>query len=415
MAQSDRNNKPATGDNLLRLVILDPSEKGREGLRNQFLGIPWIWLQAECTKYEFLQEVIANQPSPHIVVIAIDSDLDKACSAISRLANEMPSVGILAVSIRDDGQAILKALRAGAKEFLTLPCGVEELSEALKKLEKISLGFVNIVRGVAPVKKQKTITVSFLGSRGGVGCTSLAVNTSATLAADPNNKVVLIDLDLALGDADIALDLVADYTLGDLAANINRLDMTFLNRSLSKHSTGMALLPHPINVDEATQITEEHLERIIALLRASHTHLVLDLSKGFRSTDICALKMSDLIFLVVQLEITSIRNTIRLLSTLDADSLLGPKVRLVLNRVGMVTDITKEKAVDLLGRPFFWEVPNDHKVMMESRNTGTPMVRSAPSSKIQLNIVDFANAICGKSKTNAEPKSFWQSLFNNKP
>ncbi|NBR07549.1 MAG: pilus assembly protein CpaE [Planctomycetes bacterium] len=412
MAEFDQNNNTKSEDNLLRLVIMNPPDKGHEALRSMFTQIPYVWLQAECTKYEFLQDVIANQTTPHVVVVAIDADLEKACKAIERLAQEMPDVGILAISKRDDGQAILKSLRAGAKEFLTMPFGVDTLSDALRKLEKV--GRVHKSPTVGVNKKEKTLIISFLGSRGGVGCTSLSVNIGATLAADPHNKVVLVDLDLALGDADIALDLVADYTLSDLIENIDKLDMTFLNRSLSKHSTGLALLPHPLNVSDATIINEDHLKRIISLLAACHTHLVLDLSKSLRPTDICALAMSDFIFLVVQLEITSIRNAIRLLSTLDADGRLGPRVKLVLNRVGMVTDITKEKAVELLGRPFFWEVPNDHKVMMESRNSGTPMVKSAPVSKIQQNFSDFADEICSKTKANKGAKSFWHSLFTNK-
>lgn len=413
MAESDLNSKTNSEDNLLRLVIMNPPDKGHEALRSMFTQIPYVWLQAECSKYEFLQEVIANQTVPHVVVVAIDADLDKACRAIERLAQEMPNVGILAISKRDDGQAILKALRAGAKEFLTMPFGVDTLSEALRKLEKTGKSQQSPAIGIN--KKEKTLIISFLGSRGGVGCTSLSVNIAATLAADPHNKVVLVDLDLALGDADIALDLIADYTLSDLVENIDKLDMTFLNRSLSKHSTGLALLPHPLNVSDATMITDEHLKRIISLLAACHTHLILDLSKSLRPTDICALAMSDFIFLVVQLEITSIRNTIRLLSTLDADGRLAHKVKLVLNRVGMVTDITREKAVELLGRPFFWEVPNDHKVMMESRNSGTPMVKSAPVSKIQHNFNDFADEICSKTKANKGAKSFWHSLFTSKP
>ncbi|NDH06304.1 pilus assembly protein CpaE, partial [bacterium] len=351
MVEPDQNKNLKSEDNLLRLVILNPPDKGHEALRSMFTQIPYVWLQAECTKYEFLQEVIANQTEPHVVVIAIDADLEKACAAIEKLADNMPGVGILAISKRDDGQAILKALRAGAKEFLTMPFDVDVLANTLNKLKKMGGSTENTPKpGIS--KKEKTITVSFLGSRGGVGCTSLSVNLAATLAADPSNKVVLVDLDLALGDADIALDLNAEYSLSDLVSNIDKdkLDLGLLNRLLSRHSSGLALLPHPINVDEATQITEEHLKRIIALLRACHTHLILDLSKSFRATDICALAMSDFIFLVVQLEITSIRNTIRLLSTLDAYPEISPKVKLVLNRMGMVTDITKEKAVELLGR-----------------------------------------------------------------
>lgn len=161
------NSEHAGENQLLRLVILDPVERSRETLRGQFLGLPWIWLQAECTKYDFLQEVLHNQELPHIVVVSIDADLEKACMAISRLNQEMPQVGILAVSIRDDGQAILRALRSGAKEFLTLPCRVEELTEVLRRLERISVP--NNGSSKSPsAPKVAPLTIAVLGSRGGV-------------------------------------------------------------------------------------------------------------------------------------------------------------------------------------------------------------------------------------------------------
>ena len=92
----------------------------------------------------------------------------------------------------------------------------------------------------------QSLAVAIVGSRGGVGCTSLAVNLGCNLAQQKNHNVALIDLDLALGDSDVALDLLPDYTLADVAMNIDRLDMTFLRRSLCKHSSGLSLLPHPV-------------------------------------------------------------------------------------------------------------------------------------------------------------------------
>src|SRR5208283_5231818 len=114
-----------------------------------------------------------------------------------------------------------------------------------------------------------SLVVAVVGSRGGVGCTSLAVNLGCNLAQEPNNNVALIDLDLALGDADVALDLMPDYTLADVALNIDRLDMTFLRRSLSKHATGLSLLPHPVQMEDISLIHEDHLQRVIGLLRGS--------------------------------------------------------------------------------------------------------------------------------------------------
>ena len=95
-----------------------------------------------------------------------------------------------------------------------------------------------------------------------------------------------------------------DYTLADVALNIDRLDMTFLRRSLSKHATGLSLLPHPVQMEDVGLIREDHLQRVIGLLRASYTHLILDLSKSFTPTDVTALRMADVILLVAQLELT---------------------------------------------------------------------------------------------------------------
>src|SRR4029077_19482806 len=105
--------------------------------------------------------------------------------------------------------------------------------------------------GTSKVESQ---VITIVGPRGGVGCTSLAVNLGCNLAQDPAHNVALVDLDLALGDADVALDLIPDYTLADVAMNIDRLDMTFLRRSLCKHESGLSLLPHPVQMEDISLI-----------------------------------------------------------------------------------------------------------------------------------------------------------------
>src|SRR3981081_3386970 len=96
----------------------------------------------------------------------------------------------LAVSGKGDGQSILQALRAGAKEFLTQPVVLEDLLKALTRLGGDS--------GTDGSARVSALLVAIFGSRGGVGCTSLAVNLGCTLAQDAGNNVALIDLDMAL-------------------------------------------------------------------------------------------------------------------------------------------------------------------------------------------------------------------------
>jgi pilus assembly protein CpaE len=158
------------------------------------------------------------------------------------------------------------------------------------------------------------------------------------------------------------------------------------------------------------------LQRVIGLLRASYTHLILDLSKSFSPTDVTALRMADLILLVAQLDLTSLRNVVRMLATLATDEALGKKVRIVLNRVGSETDISLKKAEETIGKPIYWQLPNEPKPLMESRNNGTPLLTYAPKCKVQQSIAGLAQLVCGKEMQPAarEKSNRWGTLFLRK-
>jgi pilus assembly protein CpaE len=225
----------------------------------------------------------------------------------------------------------------------------------------------------------------------------------------------LIDLDLALGDADVALDLIPDYTLADVAMNIDRLDMTFLRRSLCKHSTGLSLLPHPVQLEDINLIHEDHLQRVIGLLKASYNCLLFDLSKRFTPTDMTAMRMADHILLVAQLELTSLRNVVRMVHTLGAEDGMEQKIKVVVNRVGCEEcEITLKKAEETLGRPIYWQVPNDYRAMLGARNNGVPLLQHAPRSKVQQSLAGLARSLGGKTETEAATKKERRGFFSFK-
>ncbi len=108
--------------NVLRLALVDPSDATRESVKTMLLGMDMIWLEAECSRYEFFADVVA-QTNPDIGLVAIDDDPDKALELVSKLNQTSPDCAVLVVSSSSDGNLILRAMRAGAKEFLTSPCG----------------------------------------------------------------------------------------------------------------------------------------------------------------------------------------------------------------------------------------------------------------------------------------------------
>ncbi len=104
---------------VLRLALVDPRDESRDKLKSMLVGMDLVWLEAECSRYEFFADVVA-QTNPDIGVVCMDSSPEKAIALIEKLKQVCPNCYLLALSHDTDGPTILKTMRAGAKEFLTL-------------------------------------------------------------------------------------------------------------------------------------------------------------------------------------------------------------------------------------------------------------------------------------------------------
>jgi pilus assembly protein CpaE len=393
--------------NVLRIAVVDPKDTSRDALKTALLGLETVWLEAECSRYEFFADVV-GQTKPDVGFIALDGNPDRALELVGELAKSAPECSILVTSSSTDGNLILRTMRAGAKEFLTQPLKPEDVAAALQRVSRQK-------HGSRPGNPHGCSVIAITGSTGGVGATSLAVNLGCALAADKDNSVALVDLDLALGDADVFLDTIPEYTLTDVAQNVSRLDLTLLKRSLTKHESGLYLLPRPVQLDDARLVTTDDMTRVIGLLKATFTHLIIDTSKSFNTLDMFALSQADVVLLVTQLDLPCLRNVVRLLMSFKEQPTLDQKVKIVVNRVGYDTgQISLKKAQETMGRDIFWQVPNDYRVMVEVRNNGVPLIQQAPKAAITQSIGQLADALSGKHDDGQDATSkvrSWLSLW----
>lgn len=376
--------------NVLRIALVDPNDGSRESLKAMLLGMETVWLEADCSRYEFFPDVI-EQTGPDVGVVALDSDPERAIDLIQRLSADAPDTAILAASENTDGHQILKTIRAGAREFLTLPLGDDDLASALDRVSQQKFG-------TADGGGRSCEVIAIAGATGGVGTTSTAVNIGCVLAEDSRNSVALLDLDLALGDADVFLDSIPDYTLADVVQNISRLDIQLLKRSLTKHSSGLYLLPRPVELHDTLAITDESLRKVIGLLKASFTHLIIDLSKTYSSVDMAAIENATRVVLVTQLDLPCLRNVVRLMMSFEEIEGLHSKVEIVVNRAGLdAGQISLKKAKETLGREVFALLPNDYRTMVEVRNNGVPLIVQAPKAAITAAIRELATKLQGSN------------------
>ena len=162
----------------LRISICDPDETTRDYLKKYLVGMDQIWLEADCSRYEFFSDIVA-QTTPDVAIIDIDADEEKALALVESLSRTHPTVGIIVVSVRTDGQMILKAMRSGAREFLNSPIQIDELVGALDRVSSA---------GDSGSRSNSGAIIAVAGASGGVGTTSIAINLAVALCSRSGTK-----------------------------------------------------------------------------------------------------------------------------------------------------------------------------------------------------------------------------------
>jgi pilus assembly protein CpaE len=366
------------------------------------LGVDTVWLEAECSRYEFFMDVV-RQTQPDIALVNIDSNHARAIQLVGEVSRAVTNCAVLVVSSSTEGSLILQAMRNGAREFLNMPLLLDDFIAALDRI-RVSMGGSS-AEGAGRVGQ----IISIAGVGGGVGSTALVVNAAASLAQDPGNSPVIIDLDLTLGDADVWLDIIPEYTIRDVADNISRLDYGLLKRSLTRHDCGAYLLPRPVELETGDAMKPDDLRRILALLKATFSHLIIDVSKSFGKLDLSAMEVSDKVLLVTQLDLSCLRNVVRITQFLDNFPAIKEKVEIVVNRMGLEdADISLTKALETIGRSVFWQLPNDYATMVGARNNGAPLCQFAPKARLTRSINDMVRQLSsgepGPKKEEEAPK-----------
>src|SRR3954451_15238035 len=245
----------------IRVILVDPTDDSRLTLLRVISGVGELWLAEVCGAYTGAARRVA-EINPDLTIVVMDSNPEQAFNLIQTIIQECPNVVVLPASKHHDTSVILKVIRAGAREFLTLPTGPDELLESVNRL---------ITKRVEKPEESnrgpQLVTVT--AAAGGVGCTSLAVNLATILAKASEHETILVDFDLMFGSIDACLDLVTDNTLQGIVQNVDRLDQTLLKRSLTRHSSNLFMLPHPTTMEESAQIDPDALRRVLMMLKAT--------------------------------------------------------------------------------------------------------------------------------------------------
>lgn len=334
-----------------------------------------------------------RQLSPDLIFLDVSEDPVMGLKFAQFLVEGAPNRRVVGMGDTLTPELLMQAMQAGVTEYLPRPVTAEKVQDSLDRLAR-KFGH----RGAEERKREPGKLYAFFSPKGGAGSTSVATNTAVSLHLLTRRRVLLVDLDLELGETALLLGVEPRFSFVDLVRNFHRVDAGLLASYIERHDSGVELLSAPFHPAKAETVTGDQIRQILHFLKQHYDYVIVDSSKSFTAPTLATFEQADNVFLVTNVDLPSLRNITRCLPLLERmGSVKGEDwLRILVNRYQPSDPITLKEIEKTLGIPVFWTLSNDFEAVMNSINQGKPIVLSDKSSYAK-DLKGFVNALTGIS------------------
>ncbi len=385
----------------VRVIIVDDISETRENIRKLLQFEPDVEVVGVArTGREAID--ISKDLKPDVLLMDINMPDMDGIAATEIIRKMLPFAQIVILSIQNDPNYMRRAMLAGARDFLTKPPTIDELTSAIRRAgvmareERLKVPQVSGAQAakaggahaLGVVGAGKVIT--FYSPKGGSGCTTLATNLAICLNNE-DTTVVLVDGNLQYGDVAVFLNEQGKFSILDLTPRADELDPEIINNVTIKHSqSGVRILAAPMKPEQADMVSSDQFSKVIRYLRTIFSYVIIDTASSLQSITASAIDNSDLLILLTTQDIPSIKNSRLFLDEIDALGFDRTRIIFVMNKFDKRIGITPEKVGENLKQDITAVIPFEERVIV-SVNRGIPFLlvdKSRPLSRAILSLAE---------------------------
>lgn len=336
---------------------------------------------------------------PDVVFLDLARDPDPYFAFATILRRAHPATKLIACSaVSPPGhQLLLDAMRSGVQDFMPKPVSVEALRNMLSRVS----GDLDVTE-IPSLNK----LIVVMGSKGGVGTTTVTVNLGVQLATYAHKKVVILDFARPLGNVHLLLDLHPRFGVRDAVENLNRLDSHFFSGLLTQHKTKLEILGGAAQPEEWQTIHVPLLERIVNVAQNNCDVVLLDMGSQFSSEWSPILRMSRMVMIVAEANVPALWTLDRRLVALSGFGMEPDRARIIINRWHKGDEEVLKSIEKNVNRPIFACIPNDYRKASEAVNLGTPLLQNH-NNLLSNRYRQIAAQLSGMDSTSVPKKGFF--------
>src|SRR5215469_14201366 len=341
---------------------------------------------------------------PDIVLLDLGRDASPFFAFGTQLRRIRPTTRLIAVSpvTPPTQQLLLDAMRGGVQDFLPKPIDAEALRDLLLRFTK-ELG--------TEERPSLDRLIVVMGSKGGVGATTVAVNLGVQLSVFARKRVALLDFACPLGNVHLLLDLHPKFGIRDAVDNLDRLDSHFFTGLLTKHKTKLDVLGGTTQPEEWQNINVNVLDRVVNVTQNAFEIVLLDMGSQFSAEWSSILRMARMILIVAEANVPSLWTLERRLLALKGFGISQERARIIINRWHKGDDDVLKSIQKDINRPIFASLPNDFRKASQAVNLGMPILENH-NNILSSRYRQIAGQLVGIDTAVTEKKSPLSGLFS---
>ena len=366
----------------LRILCLSRDPTIAAGVAAMLASVPDLVLATRTADYA---DGLQDLREPDLAFVVLEEDPTAGIGLIEEVRRRSPRSHVVAVSLDDEAETIVRAMRAGADEHLSLPLSQQELFKTCIKVIEL--------RRSRPAKDDThgELWVAY-GPKGGVGVTTLVVNLAIALQA-AQRDVAIVDLDVHSGDAAFFLDVKPAYTLRQVAG-AEHLDPVFVRGAMIRHRSGVPILAAPAagSAGPPLELSASRTLAILELVTGMHELTLVDTPGILSESTRAALGAADRVLLVTDLTVPALHGCMRTLDWLRGEGVdLESTVDVIVNKHdSRSSKVTPKEASRTLGLPVRTVLPRDDAAAFEAANAGKPLAEVKPGGILERAIAELA-------------------------
>lgn len=361
----------------------------------------------------------AQKLKPDVIVMDINMPDMDGITATEAIRKKVPYIQIVVLSVQNDANYMRKAMLAGARDFLTKPPMIDELTAAIRRAgdlaheEKMKQAVVfqpNAMTGPLSPQMMMRMPQMTLGKiicvyspKGGAGCTTIATNLSVGLKTQ-ENKVAIVDANLLYGNVAVFLNEHGKNSILDLLDRANDLDPEIIEDVMVENKlTGLHMMPSPKDPELNDAHKGESVSKVLNYLKQMYNFIIIDTTSYLTEVVQTCLDIADYIVLITTQDIPSIKTTNQFLNLADASGIARNKILFVMNRYDKRIAISPERVGESLKQPVLVAIPFEERIITSAMNRGVPFMvdnKVAPAGKAIISLVDVLRSRIQKDQEN---------------